>query len=358
MKSATLALLAAALVVVPSSAQAQEKIDGQYIVVLKSGREHRVGGPGEGESARPRRADRSATNFGRVLKGFSAKLDSKALAAVKQDAGRRVRRAGPRDPARRDADRRDRGASTASTSATCRSSTHVQLHRHRRGREGVHHRHRHPHHAQRLRRPRDAAASTPSTTAPADDCNGHGTHVAGTVGGTTLRRGQGRARSSPCACSTAPARARSRASIAGVDWVTAEPRSRQPAVANMSLGGGARQALDDAVRSSIAAGVTYALAAGNEQRRTPATPRRRAPPTAITVGATTAPTRASSFSNFGTLRRHLRARARHHVGVVHEQHGDEHDQRHVDGVAARRGRRGAVPAGQPERDAGDGRDAR
>src|SRR5438034_6874491 len=49
--------------------------------------------------------------------------------------------------------------------------------------------------------------------------------------------------------------------IAGVDWVTAH--RVLPAVANMSLGGGASQALDDAVRNSVASGVVYTLAAGN-----------------------------------------------------------------------------------------------
>jgi aqualysin 1 len=66
--------------------------------------------------------------------------------------------------------------------------------------------------------------------------------------------------------------------IAGVDWVTEQPV--KPAVANMSLGGGASTSLDAAVRNSIAAGVSYAVAAGNGNfsgaRRTPATTRPRA----------------------------------------------------------------------------------
>jgi subtilisin family serine protease len=51
--------------------------------------------------------------------------------------------------------------------------------------------------------------------------------------------------------------------IAGVDWVTGDHAAGEPAVANMSLGGGASSALDNAVRNSIADGVAYAVAAGN-----------------------------------------------------------------------------------------------
>ena len=61
----------------------------------------------------------------------------------------------------------------------------------------------------------------------ADDCNGHGTHVAGTVGGSTYGVAKG-VRSSRCACSTAPARARTSGVIAGIDWVTANTRRRPP----------------------------------------------------------------------------------------------------------------------------------
>src|SRR5688572_1767472 len=91
-----------------------------------------------------------------------------------------------------------------------------------------------------------------------DDCNGHGTHVAGTVGGATWgvakKATLWAVRVLNCAGSGTTAGV-----IAGVDWVTANRVT--PAVANMSLGGGASGALDDAVRRSIEAGVTYAVAA-------------------------------------------------------------------------------------------------
>jgi subtilisin family serine protease len=128
------------------------------------------------------------------------------------------------------------------------------------------------------------------------DCNGHGTHVAGTVGSSTY----GVAKS----VSLVPVRVldcngsgATSGVIAGVDWVTAN-RIR-PAVANMSLGGGASTALDNAVNNSINSGVTYAVAAGNEnQNACNVSPARAA--AAITVGSTTSSDARSSFSNYGS----------------------------------------------------------
>src|SRR5262245_34832418 len=92
------------------------------------------------------------------------------------------------------------------------------------------------------------------------DCNGHGTHVSGTVGGSTygvaksaLLRG---VRVLDCNGSGSTSGV-----ISGVDWVTANHIS--PAVANMSLGGGVSTALDTAVNNLAASGVPIAVAAGN-----------------------------------------------------------------------------------------------
>ena len=130
----------------------------------------------------------------------------------------------------------------------------------------------------------------------ATDCNGHGTHVAGTVGGSTY--GVAKAvrlvavRVLNCSGSGTDAGV-----IAGVDWVTAN--HTKPAVANMSLGGGLSTALDNAVQNSINAGVTYVLAAGNEnQNACNTSPARVA--AAITVGSTTSSDARSSFSNYGS----------------------------------------------------------
>ncbi|HEX8392473.1 MAG TPA: S8 family serine peptidase [Longimicrobium sp.] len=135
----------------------------------------------------------------------------------------------------------------------------------------------------------------------ADDCDGHGTHVAGTVGGTTYGVAKGvklvAVRVLDCAGSGTTSGV-----VAGIDWVTAN--HVKPAVANMSLGGGASTAIDDAVRRSVSAGVTYAVAAGNGTRAgrqddaCKYSPARVA--TAITVGATTSTDAKASYSNYGT----------------------------------------------------------
>jgi aqualysin 1 len=97
----------------------------------------------------------------------------------------------------------------------------------------------------------------------ADDCNGHGTHVAGTVGGTTYGIAKS-ARLVGVRVLSCSGSGTTSGVIAGIDWVTAN--HVKPAVANMSLGGGASTTLDNAVKNSIAAGVSYAIAAGNGNR--------------------------------------------------------------------------------------------
>jgi subtilisin family serine protease len=129
-----------------------------------------------------------------------------------------------------------------------------------------------------------------------NDCNGHGTHVAGTVGGATY----GVAKQVTLhAVRVLDCNGFGTASsvIAGVDFVTANHLS--PAVANMSLGGGISTAVDNAVRNSIAAGVVYALAAGNlSEDACQTSPARVAE--ALTVGATSPTDDARAFfSNVG-----------------------------------------------------------
>ena len=181
------------------------------------------------------------------------------------------------------------GALTGSTRRNASAQRHFHLQRRRDRRHRLHHRHRHPVQPHRLRRPgraglrrlaaataRTATATAPTWPAPSAarptvsprtsalvsvrvlDCNGSGSWSG---------------------------------VIAGIDWVTADHDAGEPAVANMSLGGGARSAVDAAVSKSISDGVTYAVAAGNgnkpESPRTPAgfrppgsrRPSRSAPPT-------------------------------------------------------------------------------
>ena len=95
----------------------------------------------------------------------------------------------------------------------------------------------------------------------AEDCNGHGTHVAGTVGGATHGVAKGASLHGVRVLNCAGAGLTSDV-IAGVDWVRANHRS--PAVANMSLGGGSSAALNAAVTSLWNSGVFLAVAAGND----------------------------------------------------------------------------------------------
>ena len=128
------------------------------------------------------------------------------------------------------------------------------------------------------------------------DCRGHGTHVAGTVGGSTYGVAKNvtlvAVRVLNCQGSGTFSQV-----IAGIDWVTNSHVA--PAVANMSLGGGFSSSLNDAVNGSVAVGVTYAVSAGNDNRdactKSPASAA-----DALTVGSTTSSDSRSSFSNFGT----------------------------------------------------------
>ena len=128
------------------------------------------------------------------------------------------------------------------------------------------------------------------------DCNGHGTHVAGTVGSETWGVAKDvelwAVRVLGCNGSGSNSGV-----IAGVDWVAAN--AQLPAVANMSLGGGSSSALDDAVRSAIDSGVTFVVAAGNDDSDAcVGSPNRVAE--AVTTGASTSSDARSSFSNWGS----------------------------------------------------------
>jgi subtilisin family serine protease len=131
-----------------------------------------------------------------------------------------------------------------------------------------------------------------------DDCNGHGTHVAGTIGGSTYGVAKGARLVAVRVLDCAGAGLNSWV-IAGVDWVTRDHDPGERAVANMSLGGGKSAALDTAVRNSIADGVTYGLAAGNESEDA-CTGSPSGVAEAITVGATDASDRRADFSDFGS----------------------------------------------------------
>jgi len=131
-----------------------------------------------------------------------------------------------------------------------------------------------------------------------EDCNGHGTHVAGIIGGATY----GVAKSATlvpirvldCAGSGTYSNI-----IAALDWVRAQHRAGDRSVVNMSLGGGVSGALNTAVANLVADGVVVVASAGNSNadacNRSPA-----GEPTAITVGSTTSTDARAATSNFGT----------------------------------------------------------
>ncbi|SDP48300.1 Serine protease, subtilisin family [Streptomyces sp. cf386] len=131
----------------------------------------------------------------------------------------------------------------------------------------------------------------------ASDGNGHGTHVATTIAGSTYGVAK-KAKIVAVRVLDNSGSGTTAGVIAGIDWVTNNHSG--PSVANMSLGGGASTSLDTAVANSIASGVTYAVAAGNSSANASSYSPARVS-TAITVGATTSSDARASYSNYGSV---------------------------------------------------------
>jgi serine protease len=280
----------------------QNRIAGQYIVVLKDGAasiaNERGNAPAVASMARAMAAQHGAQfkqSFSHVLRGFVVNANERALenllldervAYVEEDGV--VSASATQSPATWGIDRTDQRALPLSNSYTYNTTaagvhayiidTGVTLN--------------HSEFSGRIGNGYDAVTAGGN----ANDCNGHGSHVAGTVGGTTYGLAKG-VTIHPVRVLGCTGSGSNSGVIAGMDWVAAN--HVKPAVANMSLGGGASTATDDAVTRMVNAGVTVAVAAGNDNANAcNYSPARAA--SAITVGSTTNTDARSSFSNYGT----------------------------------------------------------
>jgi aqualysin 1 len=294
MKRFSCVLALAAIVLVPASAgTVSAAAGGSYIVVLKSGT--------SSSAVAAQQARQLGLGIGFVytqaLKGYSASVPASSLSALRGDS--RVAHVEPDSTMHVDTtqqgatwgiDRIDQAALPLSGTYTYTSTgtgvtayvidtgirkTHVEFGG--RAVAGV-----------------DTSAPVGVTT---DDCNGHGTHVSGTIGGATYGVAKNVRLVAVRVLSCAGTGLTSSV-IAGVDWVTGNHAAGTPAVANMSLGGGQSAALDQAVSNSIADGVVYSVAAGNDTvDACGGSPADVGP--AITVGATTITDARASYSDFG-----------------------------------------------------------
>jgi subtilisin family serine protease len=133
--------------------------------------------------------------------------------------------------------------------------------------------------------------------ADATDCDGHGTHVAGTVGGSATYSVAKEAQIVGVRVLDCEGNGTTAGVVAGINWVA--QHAEKPAVANMSLGfDGGDTAVDEAVNNAISAGIPFVVAAGNENADAcNSSPARL--PAAITVGAISKTDARASFSNYG-----------------------------------------------------------
>ena len=293
-----LLLVAAVLgVALAAAGGAQARVvPGQYIVVLKSDTRSAVVANAHARSA----GARILAVYGAALKGYAARLTRAQLAAVRADprvafveADRTVSLSTTQTNAPWGLDRIDQRARPLSTTFTY-FNTGVGVRAYIID-TGI--RFSHSQFGGRASTGFDAVNG-----GSADDCHGHGTHVAGTVGGSTYGVAKGVSLIGVRVLNCSGSGTNSGV-IAGVNWVTGNHQAGQPAVANMSLGGGASSALDTAVRNSIADGVSYAIAAGNgnalgiAQNACNSSPARVTE--AMTISATDSSDRKASWANFG-----------------------------------------------------------
>ena len=281
---------------------ADKPVDGQYIVVLKSD----AAGLANENSNRPKvaavanemaRAHRAdlVRSYNQALRGFVVKASDQALARLLADKRVEyveedgyVQATATQNGATWGLDRtdqRDLPLSGSYTYDTNASSVHAYIID-----TGI--RSAHVDFGGRVGNGFTAISDGNGT----NDCNGHGTHVAGTVGGATWGIAKG-VQLHPVRVLGCDGSGSNSGVIAGMDWVASN--HIKPAVANMSLGGGISTALDSAVNNSINTGVTYAVASGNDNADAcNSSPSRVA--NALTAASSTSTDARSSFSNWGS----------------------------------------------------------
>lgn len=267
-------------------------VDGAYIVVFN---DDVSDVDGEVNNISRSNGIKANYTYKHVIKGFSAKLPAAALNALKNNP--RVRRVeqdqyaytvATQSPATWGLDRIDQVSRPLSGSYTYNTTgSSVDAYIFDTGIWFAHNEF-----GGRAKQGYDAYGGT------GNDDNGHGTHVAGTVGGTTYGVAKQVTLYAVKVLSSSGSGTYS-GIIAGLDWAVNHHTTR-PAVGNMSLGGGASATLDDAVRRCIADGIIMCVAAGNSTADAiNYSPARVSE--AITVGATSSSDGFASFSNYGSV---------------------------------------------------------
>ena len=293
---------------VPAGAPAARDASGRYIVVLKR---DAVRDPGAvADEHRRRHAAKPTEVYRSALEGYAAKIPARELSDVRSDRrvayvepDRLVKASATQAGATWGLDRIDQRGLPLSTTFSYTntgadynpSGDDVKTYIIDTGLRSTH-----TEFAGRVAGMYDFVE--PAYNTGGEDCNGHGTHVGGTVAGTSHGVAKGAALVAVRVLDCDGYGFNSEV-IAGVDFVTADHGAGQPAVANMSLGGGASSALDTAVKTSIADGVSYAVAAGNGNWRGRAQDACKSSPArvseAMTISATDKSDRKASWANYG-----------------------------------------------------------
>ncbi|GGS29757.1 MULTISPECIES: putative Ig domain-containing protein [Actinokineospora] len=292
--SLTMATPAAAAEGTILGANAEGAIPGSYLVVFKDHATSRAAVAQSAETMADRYGGTVTATWRHALRGYAATMTERqarrlaadpAVSAVEQNRVVRVADTQQNPPSwgLDRIDQRDRPLNNAYTYPTTASNVHAYVID-----TGIRTTHRDFGNR--------ATWGTNTVGGSNTDCHGHGTHVAGTVGGTAYGVAKG-VRLVAVKALDCQGSGSTQSIVSAVDWVTAN--AVKPAVANMSLGGGASTAMDNAVRNSITSGVVYSIASGNSNANACNTSPARVTE-ALTVNASTSTDARASFSNWGT----------------------------------------------------------